>query len=86
VGLLLLNAPAAMVICLSNTALWGAVGRLGATGKGVAEWCDLNTTTGPLMTGDMTGGDAARLTTSVACWIVIPMALGAVRVIRKDVT
>ncbi|MET8338654.1 hypothetical protein ABZV14_00835 [Streptosporangium canum] len=85
VGMLLLNAPAAIVICLSTPILWALVGKLGATGKVLTEWFDLNTTATPLTTGDMTGGDAARLTVSTIFWIVIPMTAGVVRVIRKEV-
>jgi hypothetical protein len=85
-GMLLLNAPAAIVICLSTPVLWSAVGGLGATGEVLAEWFDLNTTTNALMAGDMTGGDAARLAVSMIFWIVIPMTAGVARVIRKEVT
>ncbi|AWS47339.1 ABC transporter permease subunit [Streptosporangium sp. 'caverna'] len=86
VGMLLLNAPAAIVICLSTPVLWSAVSGLGATGEVLAEWFDLNTTTDALMAGDMTGGDTARLAVSTIFWIVIPMAAGVVRVTRKEVT
>ncbi|WP_371782343.1 hypothetical protein [Streptosporangium subroseum] len=86
VGMLLLNAPAAIVICLSTPVLWSAVSGLGATGEVLAEWFDLNTTTDALMAGDMTGGDAARLAVSMIFWIVIPMTAGVMRVTRKEVT
>lgn len=85
VGMLLLNAPAAIVICLSTPLLGNLVSGLGATGELVAEWVDLNHATTPLMAGDLTGGDAARLAVSVLLWIVVPMTIGVVRVIRKDV-
>ena len=84
-GMLLLNAPAAIVICLSTTMVWSAVGRLGATGETLAAWLDLNTTTAPLSAGALTGDHAARLAVSVLCWIIVPMAAGVVRAIRKDV-
>ncbi|MCC5576571.1 ABC transporter permease [Microtetraspora sp. AC03309] len=85
-GMLLMNAPAAIVVCLSAPVLWAVVSRLGAVGEILAEWFDLNTTATPLMDGDMTGGDAARLATSTILWIVIPMTAGMVRVIRKEVS
>ncbi|MBG0813061.1 ABC transporter permease [Planomonospora sp. ID82291] len=84
-GALLLNAPAAIVICLASPMAWAAVGRLGATGATLAEWLDLNTTTGPLMSGGLSGDGAVRLAVSVLVWIVVPMAAGAARVVRKDV-
>ncbi|MEV6153721.1 ABC transporter permease [Nonomuraea sp. NPDC052129] len=85
VGMLLLNAPAAIVICLATPMLWSVVARLGATGAALTEWLDLGTAATPLMVGDMTGGDAARLAASMIFWIVAPMTLGAVRVLRKEV-
>ncbi|WP_326823845.1 hypothetical protein [Streptosporangium sp. NBC_01756] len=85
VGMLLLNAPAAIVICLSAPMLWSVVSRLGATGEVLAGWFDLGATTDPLMAGDMTGGDAVRLAVSVTFWIVVPMAAGVLRVIRREV-
>ncbi|WP_406313631.1 hypothetical protein OHA77_35310 [Streptosporangium sp. NBC_01639] len=60
-------------------------GRLGATGEVLAGWFDLGVTTDPLMAGDMTGGDAVRLAVSVTFWIVVPMAAGVLRVIRREV-
>lgn len=84
-GVLLLNAPAAIVICMSTKLLWATIGQLGALGHTLAEWLDLGNTTDPLTTGAMTGGDAARLTASVLFSIVVPLVIGAVRVIRKEV-
>ncbi|MFF5207178.1 hypothetical protein [Streptosporangium sp. NPDC000396] len=84
-GLLLLNAPAAIVIYLSSTALWSAVALLGDMGAILAEWLDLNRTTNPLMNGELTGESALRLAVSVLAWIVIPMAAGALRISRKEI-
>ncbi|MEV4455131.1 ABC transporter permease [Microbispora sp. NPDC049633] len=85
-GTLLLNAPAAIVISLSTPVLWAVVGRLGSVGAGLAEWLDLNTTCAPLVSGDMTWSEGARLAASAAFWIVLPMAAGLVRVLRREVT
>jgi hypothetical protein len=84
-GMLLQNAPAAIVICLSSTMVWSAIGRLGATGETLAEWLDLSATTAPLAAGVLTGDQAARLAVSVLCWVVLPLAAGVVRAIRADV-
>ncbi|WP_079313559.1 hypothetical protein [Microbispora sp. GKU 823] len=85
-GALLLNAPAAIVINFSTPVLWAVVGRLGSVGATLAEWLDLNTTAAPLTSGDMTWSEGARLAASVAFWIVLPMAAGLVRVLRKEAT
>jgi hypothetical protein len=86
VGMLLLNAPAAIVICLSSVFVWSAVSRLGDVGEILTDWLDLGTAAAPLMDGNLTGGDAARLAVATLCWIVIPMAVGVARVLRKEVT
>jgi ABC-2 type transport system permease protein len=84
-GMLLLNAPAAIVICLTTTIVWTLVGKLGSAGEAAAAWLDMNATSAPLVAGHLSGGEAARLLASVGFWIVLPMALGFVRGIRKEV-
>ncbi|WP_432924179.1 ABC transporter permease [Microbispora sp. CA-135349] len=85
-GTLFLNAPAAIVIFLSTPVLWAVVGRLGPAGEALAEWLDLNTTSAPLVSGAVTWSEGTRLAASAAFWIVLPMAAGLVRVLRKEVT
>ncbi|MFI7611642.1 hypothetical protein ACIBP6_10525 [Nonomuraea terrae] len=84
-GLLLLNAPAAIVICLVSPMLWGFVARLGTTGETPASWLDLNATTNALMNADMSPTAAAQLATSALAWIVLPLAAGFLRVLRTDI-
>ncbi|MGW0808897.1 ABC transporter permease [Nonomuraea sp. NPDC002799] len=84
-GALLLNAPAAIVVCLASTGLWSAVATLGGTGATIAEWLDLNRTTASLSTGDWAHVAPARLAASTALWIVIPLLLGTARAARKEV-
>ncbi|MEV4076935.1 ABC transporter permease [Nonomuraea fuscirosea] len=84
-GLLLLNAPAAIVIYLVNPMLWSFVGQLGPVGESAGEWLDPNRTISVLMSSDLTGGDAARLAVSVVLWIVIPAGVGVLRVLRREV-
>ncbi|MFC4011183.1 hypothetical protein ACFOY2_28425 [Nonomuraea purpurea] len=85
-GLLLLNAPAAIVIYLSSTMVWSYVKvLLGSTGQTLAQWLDLGAACGPLIAGDMTGLDVARLATATLVWVVIPLVVGALRVSQKDI-
>jgi ABC-2 type transport system permease protein len=84
-GMLLLNAPAAIVVCLSSTMLWSAVGRWGAVGEFLAGWFDLNSAAGPLSAGELSGAGAARLATSALLWIVVPVAVGVLRTLRREV-
>ena len=85
-ALLLLNAPAAIVVCLSTTILWTLVSQLGSAGQFLAEWFDLNTNSTPLIQESMSAGDLARLTTSMAFWIIVPTVIGFVRGIRREVS
>jgi hypothetical protein len=85
-GMLLLNAPAAIVICLTTPMLWSAVAGLGPTGALLAGWLDVNRAAIPLTNGHLTGGDAARLATSALVWIALPAIAGVVRVGRKEIT
>lgn len=84
-GMLLLNAPAAIVICLSTPVLWTLVGKLGSGGEFLARWLDLNTASAPLLAESMSGSDVARLLTSMTFWIVVPTVIGSVRWSRKEV-
>ncbi|WP_433225537.1 ABC transporter permease [Microtetraspora malaysiensis] len=84
-GMLLMNAPAAIVVCLAGPLMWGIVARLGTAGEVLAGWLDLNATAAPLASADMTGGDLARLAVSVAFWIAAPTAAGLTRAVRREV-
>ncbi|MFC5825986.1 ABC transporter permease [Nonomuraea insulae] len=84
-GLLLLNAPAAIVICLVNTMVWPFVRLFGDLGKTLADWVDLGGNTDVLFSGDWTGDAPARLAVSGLVWVVVPMAAGLARVLRAEV-
>lgn len=84
-GMLLLNAPAAIVIALGSMMAWNFVRLLGDVGVTLREWLDLNATTGPLAAGSMDGTDVARLATSATLWILLPITVGIVRIVRKEV-
>ncbi|MEO3871050.1 hypothetical protein ABGB18_19750 [Nonomuraea sp. B12E4] len=81
-GLLLLNAPVAIVIYLLAPMAWGFVAQAGET---MASWLDLGTTMAPLGSGGWTGLGVARLAVSLLFWVVLPAVLGAIRVLRKEV-
>jgi ABC-2 type transport system permease protein len=84
-GLLLLNAPAAIVICMAGTMVWSFLANLGEAGRTLAAWLDLGTTTNALTGGEPTGGDLARLAVSALVWIVVPMTAGILRIRGADV-
>ena len=47
---------------------------------------DLNTTTGPLQQGaSLTGQSWARVAASAGLWVLVPLGLGLVRLIKEEV-
>ncbi|BAL90154.1 hypothetical protein AMIS_49340 [Actinoplanes missouriensis 431] len=85
-GALLQNTPLAIVIYFALPMVWSI---LGGTIKGLrtaSEWLDLNATSQALSEPDMTGGEWARFGVSVAVWVVLPLLLGTVRVLRREVS
>ncbi|HEY5882945.1 MAG TPA: hypothetical protein VIU11_28840 [Nakamurella sp.] len=84
-GFALLNTPAAIVAALLLPTVWTIAGGLIPAVQGVSDWLNLNTTTMPLMTGEMTGTDWAKLGTSVLLWVGVPLAIGTRRVLTREV-
>jgi ABC-2 type transport system permease protein len=59
--------------------LWSAL-------KDAAPWIDLGTSQPPLYSGvNMTGEQWAQLATSTALWVLLPLVLGVLRVLRAEV-
>ena len=51
----------------------------------VGQWLDLDTVTRPLFSGEMAGQDWAQLATGVSVWVLLPLAIGTWRVLRREV-
>jgi hypothetical protein len=51
-----------------------------------AGWLDTNVTSIPLNEPGMTGGEWARLGSSVALWVLLPLVIGTVRMLRREVS
>lgn len=79
------SAPAIVAVLLLPT-LWSVLAALVSWLEAPARWLDLSLTSGPLLEGTMQGADWARLTTSVALWVVLPLLVGAVRLVRREVS
>ena len=84
-GFAFLNTPAAIVTALLLPTVWLIVGSLIPSVQKVAEWLNLSMTTSPLMSGEMTGTDWAKLGTSVLVWVGLPLAVGTWRVLTREV-
>jgi ABC-2 type transport system permease protein len=84
-GMLLLISAAAIVAfyVLPNlsSVLFSSVPALKDTGQ----WVDLNKAQGPLYDHHLTGQQWAQVLTATLIWVVLPAALGVLRVLRTEV-
>jgi ABC-2 type transport system permease protein len=84
-GGLLMNSPLAIVTFFALPMVWSILGETVKALKSAAGWLDINLTTMPLTDGAMTAGQWGRLGVSVAVWVLLPLILGTVRVLRREV-
>ena len=75
-GMLLRNTPAAVVAFFVLPTAWSILGTLVSQVQTAAEWLDLNRTMEPLFVGSISGEQWTQLGTSVAAWVVLPLAVG----------
>jgi ABC-type transport system involved in multi-copper enzyme maturation permease subunit len=91
IAMLLMNTAAAIVVYFIYSLVFPIVlGILSATigwFADVAPWIDFNTAQAPLFTGDfrLNGEEWARFAVTGTIWLVIPLALGIVRLLRSEV-
>ncbi|WP_018156208.1 ABC transporter permease [Demetria terragena] len=84
-GMILQNTPAAIVTYLLLPMVWSILGESISWLKDAAMWLDTNATLLPLYEANMTGDAWAKLGTSIAVWVVIPLAAGLWRLTRSEV-
>ncbi|MBG6107026.1 hypothetical protein [Frigoribacterium sp. CG_9.8] len=84
-GTLILNAPAAIIFVATSAMAWSLIAVSSKTGAAIAAWFDIGTTTTPLLDGRVTNDDLVRITVSIGVWVLLPLILGAVRVVRREV-
>jgi ABC-2 type transport system permease protein len=82
-GLLFLSSPLAIVMYFVLPTVWSVLGELISALP--ADWLDTSRTFEPLLENEMAGTDWARLATSCALWIGLPLLLGALRLRRAEV-
>jgi ABC-type transport system involved in multi-copper enzyme maturation permease subunit len=86
---LLLNSPAAIVVFMVYSFVLPGLFALGAAlmdwFEKVQPWIDFNYAQGPLVDASMSGEDWGHLVVSGIIWLVIPLAIGWVRVLRAEV-
>jgi len=81
IGALLHNTAASIVLFF---VVPGVFAVLGAVVKGVGRWVDPSTTFNWMLEGHWSG-HGAQLLVSAALWVVLPLALGIVRTMRREI-
>jgi ABC-type transport system involved in multi-copper enzyme maturation permease subunit len=86
---LLLNSPAAIVVFMVYSFVLPGLFALGAAlmdwFEKIQPWIDFNYAQGPLVDASMSGEDWGHLVVSGIIWLVIPLAIGWLRVLRAEV-
>ncbi|GAB3954761.1 hypothetical protein GCM10027614_62430 [Micromonospora vulcania] len=86
-GLLLLNPPLAIVGYLLLPTIWGVLGEMVRPLHGPAGWLDTSKTMEPLFSSDtITGEQWGRMVVSLLAWMVLPLAAGLLRTLRREVS
>lgn len=84
-GVAFLNTPVAIVASLVLPTVWTIVAGFAPSAMDAIGWLNINLTTMPLISGQMTGTDWAKLGTSVLVWVGLPLAIGTRRVLTREV-
>ncbi|MCO8271307.1 ABC transporter permease [Actinoplanes sp. TRM 88003] len=85
-GALLLNSPLAIVAFFALPTVWTILGETIKALRTATGWIDINTTTTAMGEANMTGDEWARVGVSAAIWVLVPLALGIWRVLRREVS
>ncbi len=85
-GMLLMNTAAAIVLYFVLPIAWNILFTLVGGLADAAPWLDLNTALAPVFNGDtLAGNDWSHLAVSGTIWVLVPVALGLVRLLRREV-
>jgi ABC-type transport system involved in multi-copper enzyme maturation permease subunit len=84
-GMLLLITAAAIVIYFVVPIAFSVVFSIVASLKDIAPWLDLGTAQTPLFDHSMHGNDWWQLLVTSVWWIILPLAVGILRVLRSEV-
>lgn len=84
-GLLFLNTPVAIVSVLVLPTVWSILTMAISALQDAGAWLNLDVVIQPLLAGEMAGKDWAQLVTASAVWVLLPLAVGTARVLRREV-
>ncbi len=84
-GMLLMNTAAAVVLYFVLPLVWNLLFTLVDALKDAAPWLDINTAVAPINEGNvLKGEDWSHLAVSGAIWVLLPLALGVARLLRRE--
>jgi hypothetical protein len=66
--------------------LWSVLGEMVSWLRRAAGWLDINLTSLPLSEPGMTAEQWSRFGVAALVWVALPLALGTVRVLRREVS
>jgi len=85
-GMLLMNTAAAIVLYYVLPMAWTALFQLVGSLEVAAPWLDLNSAIGPVYSGEsLQGDDWVHVAVTATIWVVLPFAVGLVRLLRREV-
>ena len=86
-GMLLMSTPAAIVAFFLVPLIWSLAFNLVDALRDAAPWVDLGTATGALLdTNDGRTDIWAHLAVAATIWVLLPLALGLLRLVRREIT
>jgi ABC-2 type transport system permease protein len=85
-GMLLMNTAAAIVLYYVIPIAWTVLFAMVSALENVAPWLDLNTAMAPAFEQQtFQAGDWAHIAVAGTIWVVLPLALGLMRLLRREV-
>jgi ABC-2 type transport system permease protein len=83
-GAALLSTAPAIVLSFALPIGWAAIGSISIF-EGAARWLDGSRSLSPMTEHLMSGTEWARAGTTLALWMVLPLAIGLWRIVRDEV-
>jgi ABC-2 type transport system permease protein len=83
-GAVLLSSAPAIVLSFALPIAWGALGSIPAL-EGAARWLDGGRSLSPLTEHLLSSTEWARAGTTLALWMVLPLAIGLWRILRDEI-
>jgi ABC-type transport system involved in multi-copper enzyme maturation permease subunit len=85
-GAVLLASAPAIVLYFALPIVWAMLGSVISALEKPARWLDMSSTMAPMLEETLSGTEWARVATSLALWMVLPIVVGFWRVARSDVS